>query len=116
MTDESNQDALATLRQMVILAQQLALLNLLKNLLNFYRKGDIAPMIIRLIEYEKARFNDPSFRHTLELVTASLTKVTEREDKELSSTMPTEQSNRYTALIDDLNRELARLDEEISQH
>lgn len=120
MTNESNQDYLTTLRLMVEAAQRLFLLKLLEDLLSFYHKGDkkpsdIDPAIIRFFECAKARYDDPSFRHTLELATASLKKASDLKGKELGITMPTEVSNRYITLIDDLNRQLARLDEEISQ-
>lgn len=118
--EESNQDAVTTLRLMAEAAQQLALLELLKNLLKTISQGDIkpndiAPTIKTLNEYAKARFNDPTFRHTWERISTSLTKASEREGCVLGITMPTEVSSRYITLIDDMNRELARLDELISQ-
>lgn len=118
MPNESNQDAVTTLRLMAEAAQQLFLLDMLRILFKGISLGDISPSspaIIRFIECAKTRFDDPSFRHTWELVTASLIKASEREELELGSTMPTAEIDRYITLIDNMNRQLARLDELISQ-
>jgi hypothetical protein len=112
MSDGNNCDSLTTLHRMTVLCQQLLLLDMRQEKLGTV-EGDV-----NRSDVSQTRFGDPSFRHTWESLAAALTKAAEREAKELTDTMPTKEGNRYMALIHDvesLNRQLARIDELISQ-
>jgi hypothetical protein len=67
MTNESNHATVTTVRQMVVLAQQIILLDLLENLLKAtlqdgVKSSEISPLLKNLNDFAKAQFDAPSFQ------------------------------------------------------
>ena len=119
-------DTATTFRQILAFTEQLFLLDLLEDLVNLLQDDpnnrNTSPVVLKTFndfnDLAKTRFDDPSFQRTWESIATTLIGVIESKDKELGSTVPALEINKYITLVDDvkgMKRQLARLDELIRE-